>query len=527
MKESLRDRRRLGCALALGLCYAAFTVLGREMQAGGFASPWWKLAALLGLYTAGFSTAAWFGMGLFKPRAAREAGREAWLSRLLGSPIAVFLLLAACWIPVWLAFWPGTFSADSLTQFETYYNEQPYAHHPLLHTALLGFCMTKGIELHPDGCATYGVALYCGVQLALLSACIAYGCWWLRRRGAPVWARALVVALFALCPFYAPWAFCPQKDVLFGALVLVFCLQLTDLWRCGLKPLRAVAFGVIALLMMLLRNNGVYALALLIPFAVLWARKGARVRMALLLVGCAALYIGINNAAIAALEAERGSRVEILSIPLQQMARTLREHPEAIELDEEGTLETLYGETNPADIYHPQIADPVKWAVEYDLLDENLPALLSLWARMGISNPESYAEAFLIQNLPYYLPYSEMLYRFDFTVHEPEWFPIEQTSYFPSIRKAYEEYDEGLSFLGIPGTRLLSETAFAVWLCLFGFAGAAYTRQGGFLSAFGFLLAIWVTCLLGPVAIMRYLLGLFYAVPVLLCAMLSPGRRAC
>lgn len=527
MKESLRDRRRLGCALALGLCYAIFMVLGREMQTGGFTSPWWKLAAFLGLYTVGFSAAAWLGLGLFKPRAAREDGRESLLSRLLGNWIAVFLLLAACWIPAWLAFWPGTFSADSLTQFESYYNEQPYAHHPLLHTALLGFCMTLGIDLHPEGYATYGVALYCGVQLVLLTSCVAYGCWWLRRRGAPVWARALVVALFALCPFYALWPFCPQKDVLFGALVLVFCLQLTDLWRFGMKPLRIAAFGVIALLMMLFRNNGVYALVLLIPFAVLWARRGARVRMALLLVGCAALYIGVNNAAIAALEAERGSRVEILSAPLQQIARTLREHPEAIELDEEGTLETLYGETNPADIYHPQISDPVKWALDYDLLDENIPALLSLWARMGISNPTSYAEAFLIQNLPYYLPYSDMLYRFDFTVLQPTWFPLEEISYLPKLRKAYEAYDEGQSFLGIPGTRLLSEPAFAVWVCLFGFVGAAYTRRGGFLAAFGFLLAIWITCLLGPVTTMRYLLGLYYTAPVLLCAMLSPGRREC
>jgi len=39
------------------------------------------------------------------------------------------------------------------------------------------------------------------------------------------------------------------------------------------------------------------------------------------------------------------------------------------------------------------------------LLDENIPALLKLWAKMGVRNFDTYVEAFLAQNLPYLLPY--------------------------------------------------------------------------------------------------------------------------
>ena len=39
-----------------------------------------------------------------------------------------------------------------------------------------------------------------------------------------------------------------------------------------------------------------------------------------------------------------------------------------------------------------------------------------------------------------------------------------------------------------------------------------------------FLLALWLTCLLGPVAIIRYLLAFFYAVPVLLAYMIRPEK---
>lgn len=523
-----RDARRLGCALALGLIYAAFVTLGAEIrQNGAFLSSGWALAGRFALLSVLFAAAVWALFGLMKKQNEREAKRESLFGRVTGNGFFVFFWLLLCWIPVWLAFWPGDFSADSLTQFESYYNGEPYAHHPLLHTALLGACMMLGIDLHPEGYATYGLAIYCGVQMVLLAACVAYACHWMKRRGVPVWARTAVTLLLGLGPFYAPWPFCAQKDVLFAALAMLLCLQFADLWQLGLKPLRVIGFSVIALLMMFMRNNGVYAFLLLLPFAVGWARRGSRVRMAILMAVCAAVYLAGNNAVIEAIEAERGSKVEMLSIPLQQMARTLRDHPESAELDEDGVLETLYGDTQLAEIYHPQIADPVKWAVDYDALEETLPDLLSLWAQMGLRYPLSYLEAFLEQNLPYFLPYSDMLYHFDLTVKQIEWFPIEQHSYLPKLRSVYEQYDETLSFLGIPGTRLLSDTAFFVWLCLFGFAYAVYRREYGLMTAFGFLIAVWLTCLLGPVAIMRYLLSLFYAVPVLLARLLTPRRKPC
>lgn len=522
------EKRMALSSLALGLIYAAFTVLGREMQANGaLVSSFWSLAGWFALLTAVFTAAVYAIFALMKKQNSREMKKESLFGRITGNGFVVFLLLVLCWTPVWLAFYPGSFSADSLTQFYSYYNEEPYAHHPLLHTAMLGGLMMLGIDLHPEGYATYGLAIYCGVQLLLLAACVAYGCWWMKRRRAPVWMRVLVTLLFAIGPFYAPWAFCAQKDVLFGALVMLFCLQVIDLWQFGMKPVRIIFFVIIALLMMFMRNNGVYALSLLIPFAIWWARKGRRIATAVLLIACAAIYLVGNNAVISYLEAEKGSKVEILSIPLQQMARTLRDNPDSIELDEDCVIENIYLESDPAEIYHPQISDPVKWAVDYDMLDESIPDLLSLWARMGVQNVKPYAEAFLVQNLPYYLPYSDMLYNFDMTVKQIEWFPIEQESFYPEIRRVYEEYDQTLSFLGIPGTRLLSDTAFFVWLCLLGFVYAVYRREYGCMAAFGFLIAIWITCLLGPVAIMRYMLGLFYAVPLLLAYLLVPGRSAC
>ncbi len=509
----MRERRAFCCAGIPAAFFALMTVLGTQMRtAGALVWPIWKRTLLFLVWLLVYGAALY---GVMHLNGRKRTEKDSRFSRIVSSWIVVFVLLVLCWLPAWLAFWPGSFSPDSITQFYAYYNEDHSAHHPLLHTLLLGFCMVLGIDASPEGYATGGLALYCGIQLVLTAGCVAAAVSWMRRRGVPLWVRLIITLFYMLNPFYAPWSFYSQKDVLFGVLVLLFCLQLADLWKFGMKPLRVSCFVVIAVLMMLMRNNGIYALALLLPFAIWWM-KGRRIRVAALLAGCMALYLAANAGLMYALDASEGSKVEILSVPLQQIARTLRENPQARELDEEGVLDTLFGEADIIRLYDERIADPLKWNVDYEALDENIPALLKLWFRMGVRNADTYVEAFVAQNLPYLLPYSEMFQTFDFGIQQPEWFPIEETSWLPGLREAYETYEETLVFQGVPGTHLLCDPAVYVWLCIGGFALAFLRRNRGLMTAFGFLITVWLTCLLGPVAIMRYLLGVYYTVPVLL-----------
>ena len=517
--------KRLFCAALIpAVLFSLVCVFcGHLRRYGSFAGIGWKAALLFLLWTVLFSTALTLLFTLMNLQAERIPKKEGLFGRISGSWLFVFLFLLLCWVPVWLAFWPGHFSADSITQFYSYYNEEHSTHHPLIHTLLLGFCMMLGIDASPEGYATNGLALYCGIQMLVVAGGVAYAVSWLKRRGTPVWVRLLITLGFGLSPFFAPWTFYSQNDVVFGVLVLVFCLQLVDLWQFRWSFGRITGFMAVAVLMMLFRNNGVYALVLLLPLAV-WLMKGKRLPVFILLAACAGLYLAINSCLMLALDAEGGSKVEILSTPLQQIARTLRDDPAAGELDTEDVLGTLYGDVSMAECYDERISDPVKWPVDYELLDENISSLLALWIRMLPGHLDTYAEAFLSQNLPHLLPGSDMYTSFDFTVEQPEWFPIELTSYLPKLRALYETYDETMTFAGVPGTRYLADPAVQVWLCIIGFAFAIQRHQRGLMTAFAFLLAIFITCLLGPVAIMRYMLGLYYTVPVLLgCLMIPRG----
>ena len=272
--------------------------------------------------------------------------------------------------------------------------------------------------------------------------------------------------------------------------------------------------------MMLMRNNGIYALCLTLPFAIALA-KGRRIRMAAMLAAAIALYLGANAALIAVTEAEIPCKIELLSIPLQQIARTLRDHPEAVELDTEGVLDEWY-EENPADLYYAPCADPVKWASDYDVVDEDLPQILSLWARMCGPYFSTFADAFAEQNLPYYLPGATMTSRFDLRFSQIELAPVEVHSYLPQLKALYDDYNTDLTIGNLPGVRILSDTAFFVWLVIGALGFAIYRRDRRWIVTLIFLLAIWATCLLGPVAIIRYMLSFFYCVPFVLAGLLSP-----
>lgn len=528
---AMHDNRLRKAAFGTGAFFSLCTVLGKPLQVSGAYTAISLLSALGSILLWALLTLLFGAALLVLFRAAsgittrtKNAEKESTFSRLSGNGFIVFLFLLLCWVPFWLAFWPGTFVYDSGTQFYTYYDWVITTHHPILHTLLLGFCMSLGIDSTEDGSATTGLAVYSAVQMILLAAMLAYAIHWMRRRAVPTGVRITVTLLFAIFPFYPIWSFSAQKDVLFGGLAMLFVLQLVDLWLDGYRllqsPWRIAGFIATAVLMMLMRNNGVYALLVLAPFGIVWA-KGARWRVTALLAGCVAAYLAANGALIWATEATSACKVEFLSIPLQQIARTLRDDPAAIAEDTDGVIDTLY-DTSPAEVYNPQVADPVKWATYYDEVDENVPQLLSLWVRMGVHHLQSYAEAFLVQNLPYYLPGAPMAYRFDLGVVQMDMFPIEEHSYFPALRELCQKYDQTLTLWGLPGARLLSDTAFFVWLAIAGFALAWYRRQKHLMAGFLYLLAIWATCLVGPVAIIRYMLALFYAVPILWATLFVP-----
>ncbi len=532
-----QDKRLGVVSYVVGFVFSTCVSIGTPLQQNGAYLPmsWQEIASAVMVWVlAGILFGAAVLLvyqGMLRLNASKLPQKESRFSKITGNVFVLFAFFMVCWIPVWLAFWPGAFSSDSVTQFWMYYNQDFSTHHPLLHTLFLGVCVMFGMEHSIDGSISFGLGIYSVIQVALMAGIFAYACHWLRKQKAALWARIAVTLFFGLFPFYSFWVFNSQKDILFGGLTLLFLLQMVNLWQGENKGwrfiVRMVILVIISALMMLLRNNGMYALILAMPLIILWL-KGTRIWITVAICASIGLALGCNQLMIATLDAEVPCKIELLSVPLQQIARTLRDYPEAIEEDTDEVILTLYGEGITPDLfYHEQISDPVRWQAYYSQVDDNLGDLFSLWIRMGLKYPQSYLEAFFVQNLPYYLPGSDMLYNFmpEVKVNELEIFPVEIYSYFPELKEDFLSYHETLTFYDIPGVTILTDVGFYVWLSFIGFGYAWYKKQKHWMACFAFLFAIWISCLAGPVAIMRYMLSFYYAIPILLVVLIKPTEK--
>lgn len=305
-----------------------------------------------------------------------------------------------CYIPVFLAYWPVNFVYDAKYQM-TEVIVGPYkVHHPLLHTLLMGETYKLGGRL---GSVSLGISFYTLIQMAVLSAALAYALAYLYDKGIPKAARVAFFLFLALFPMNSIFAISATKDVLFAAFFLFFMVAYLQIWEQGFIKSKVALLILAGILMVLFRKNAVYALVVALPF-MSFANKGGKNkgRMALLLVSILLLsmiadkqLIRINHAV------DDGNTREAMSVPLQQLARVAcyRRGDLSDELYQEIIL---YMEPERIESYNPYLSDAVKNTANEQLLRTNKMNFFKLWAKVGLQFPGEYAESFLTNTLGYW-----------------------------------------------------------------------------------------------------------------------------
>jgi len=323
--------------------------------------------------------------------------------------LKVFVLLLLVWMPVILLSYPGNVCYDVIGQIEQGIGLTAYsAHHPLLHTLLVGGLVKLGYVL--TGSYDVGLFVYILVQAVMLSSALAGTVWWLSKqqfsRGRISHPMLLVVlGVYVFSPMYSNMVSTAIKDIPFMAAVIWYIILLAEIW-CRREKLKqpgfVVLFLLVAVLMSLLRNNGFYVLVLTgVVLAAAWwkqADKAARVRnvLLLLLVPMVASKI-ISGALLAGLSSQEGKAAEMFSLPFQQTARYLQLYRGEISEEERTAIEGVLGDVEEvAASYNPDIADPVKRLYYYqeDVTGKELVQYFLAWAKGLCKHPGVYFEAF-------------------------------------------------------------------------------------------------------------------------------------
>lgn len=506
-----RDRRLRGFSLAFGYAFALCLLLGLRLDAAGSlggAGALWALIAPIGYAP---------GAGALFVLAARGMGR-ARLSVRPGMSERRFFALAfagmlLCWLPCFLAFYPGIFSYDVAWQVVQGV-EVPYnTYQPLFHTLLLNGLCWMGRRL---GDVNTGVALYSALQMGTMAAALAFSASTLRRAGCRTSVCLCGLALAALLPMHAVLSVSTTKDPLFAAfaLLLVTFLFRGALWpKARKKPLYWVGTILSTLLFCLVRNNGLHSLVIALLLGLLLCFSSGKRAMCALLAGLA-LFGGVNAGLKAAFQAEPGKTSEMMSVPIQQMARVITLHPE---WEEDAEVQALFiGEIK----YNPSLSDPVKVIFRKE---GNTPIsrAVRLWARMLARYPAEYVDAFAyltrgwwdVRDKSHSVIYGED----DGYMHTNvlEGYGVERRSLWPALESLYIQAVTRNAYQRVPVYRLLFAPALWVWLLVLLTMLAFYWREREVALLCFVPLGVVLTMLLGPCCLVRYVYPVMLCVPAL------------
>ncbi|MDE7223662.1 MAG: hypothetical protein K2O34_07790 [Acetatifactor sp.] len=452
-----------------------------------------------------------------------------------------WLLIAAAWLPSWLAYYPGICSYDITIQGEQMLSHNYIEHHPLAHTLLVEGFLRLG-ELSGD--ANTGMGLYTLLQLVVLAAALAYGIALLYRLGRSYLWLAVLQLLAMFFPFHWYMAVSATKDILFTAFWLVLLLTLYQMLAQGRDSLRPdgrdLVYVVSGTLMILFRNNGKYAFLVLLVCCLLTAlfcRRNKRLYRRLFLASLCSLILGLALLAglSGATKAVQGDRREMLSIPIQQLARTMLYHGDAGVLPEDdGTM----AETDRALIddymlnrsyvnYRPEIADPVKSFTYTYVFRYRTREFLTTYFRLLGQYPGDYINAALAVDAGYLYPFDVSHATINVNGRDrglgyvqTRWVEAEllrlgvyKDSKWEGLHEALENWADENAYLRLPLLRHILMPGGYLWFWLLYGGYLLWKKRYGELLPLALTAGYFGTLLLGPTVQLRYLYPVMVTLP--------------
>lgn len=438
-----------------------------------------------------------------------------------------------CWVPGLLSAFPGIYAYDAIYQMHWFKMGTMNAHHPVAHTYFLAGCMTLGEKVF--GSDEAGMLIYSLIQMAVMSGIFAY----ISKRTSeklPHVVQVFFILMYALLPYNALFSFSATKDVLFAGLFALLVLKSYEIVQDEESFFgsirKQIGYAALVFGMCAFRNNGIYAFACLAVVFLIVCRKYWK-NVLLICLGFFLLWGVYTGPVYQLLDISEGSVAEALSVPVQQLARAMRDNADELS-NEDKELIQEYLPTY--DSYEPRISDQVKNNMNTAKFKENKMEFISLWVRVGLKCPITYLDAFASTNFGFWYP--DMIYRdpgawhpyIEYFNSEPETADIgndpvseytfvERTSYLSLLSKVYDKFSYETVHQYFPVLSMLFSPGFAFWIVCIGITYCIYRKKYQMAVPLSLMTGLWITLILSPVVLLRYAYPLIVSIPVVFCMM--------
>lgn len=452
-----------------------------------------------------------------------------------------FAVLVGCWFPAWLAYYPGICSYDIPAQMVQILTGQYNTHHPLAHTLLLETFYELGQKL---GNENLGIGLGTLLQLLFLAGSLAGMVAILAKRRCKRWQVIITTFYFAVLPINAYMSITTTKDVVFSIFVIWFFVVLYGYLGEQVKQsvLRRVLYVFVLVGVVLFRNNGRYALAVLFGSLTIVVLVKLMKRIKLqkwkvlfvdtfigLCLGCL-LAVGIEKC----LNAQPADKREMLSIPIQQLARTMVYH---------GGYEVLPEDDNSMDMqdkvllqefflyecykeYRPEISDPVKRYTNTYVVRYRTAEFLKTYLNLFTKYPGDFVNATIAINAGWVSPMDNThatINQYEVKAglgyiqtnwsQELEGTNLYRDSKFPWLLQKMEQFASDNTYLNIPIVRFFVAPGMYLWCYMLMAIWLYLHKKYKDLLPFAWIAGYYGTLILGPAVQLRYLYPLMIALP--------------
>lgn len=440
----------------------------------------------------------------------------AWLERLLAWRYlyaGMWMVLTAVYLLCFLTYYPGTFTYDMPAQtYQAYGHEKYNTYQPVMHTLLWAFFVRVGERLGNEELA---LAFYSVFQLGCVSSVSTIVIAAVNRITKNGYAVLMTFLYDLLVPTMHIMSFSTTKDVLFACFFTLFMLSLYEGMREETRKnaLAVVIFGVLSCLF---RNNMIYVVVFALAVsAVFRCPKKFRLFLAAVIL----IYLWIVKVIFPAAGVEEGPRSEALPVPISQMSGVYVMYPELLSEEEK---ETILAYMPDADSFNCRLADYVKSSFNDSLLRTDPGRFAKTYFQIMKKAPLPYLCLFLDLNVGYWYPgaaipdeYAQKEYIETDTVEKVNFFSAPSENYFPALRAYYDEVASHTHWsMNLPVIRWFYTLAFPFMTLIPCLYLAVRGRNMACILPLSLLVALFLTYLLGPVSIFRYLYPYYLSMPL-------------
>lgn len=433
-----------------------------------------------------------------------------------------FVFLMACWGIVLLGVFPGFFVYDAGDELLEVVTRQFTTHHPLLHVLYVGGVVQAGYKIF--GNYNAGIFLFSLLQMMLFAGGTAYTAARMRIFGFGRWFCRIFIAFMGLFPVIPMCVLCSAKDSIFALVLLLWVLEAYENFRVPGKRMGG-KWILWSVLLCLLRHNALYALLAAGGALALFSKERRRSVLISLLVSVIAAKL-VSFGLAGAFHAQASEHQELLTVPIQQLARTWQLQPETFSEDEKQKLYD-YLPREYLDRYRDKLSDGVKTGFVNEAYEQDPAGFWRIWVAGLTRAPAAYLNAWLLTSYGYWYPDTvidvyagNMVYTYTYGDNAYFGYETEQpgarVSFIPPIDNFYRKLSLEIYKEKLPVISLLFSPGFMLWLLLFALGYLIKTR--GFRGILPYMILVFMvaTLLLGPTFLPRYVFFLWFCMPFIL-----------